>query len=330
VVHKITNHDKIIGPDRRAALIQAAADRMSLEGTMRPDAALRYATTAYANGDPNVIVAAGQVWRERPKRKDPAIKGFGPGAALRIVAVDRATGMAESAGGVYVNYGTYLGPNYYLAEWPLDFRADEGQAPQAPAEPPAEDAAPAAQEAEERFDPHMMYLIVGPSFERRMARKDAGEDVKPLDGHMPMIGECYRTELGKDGKSPFVFLDAVAYLRAHLADYLDRWPEWNDLHWHDGRGSMGAGALEFFNELGGEGCETDLAVGAYLGWWLWNRIMVDVVREHGGTAKDYSVMFMWSPDMVDPIVTAVPGADTTEPLTHDHPLAQVAGQQTLI
>lgn len=291
-------YDYIIGPDRRDQLIQAAADRIVLHRGISPDAARRYATTAYENCDPAVILAPGQVWK--PKKGD--------GEPFTVVHIDRDSRMAEDNGSA-INFD-YLTAGWTLTDWPTD----ASETPQPPTEPTTTDD---NEDDEDDYNPHHHYLII--------ERADHDPQQRPPSTHLAMSGEHYTTHIGKDGKTPFVFLDLPTYLAAHLADYRDGWQQWHDTVWT--KASRTERVIAFFNELGGSECDREVA--AWLGHWLHERVQSDAAREHGGAPTDFEVLFMWGAHMADEILPAVAGSDPREPLPGWHELAQVAGQSDL-
>ncbi|WP_431977610.1 hypothetical protein [Micromonospora haikouensis] len=312
----------IIGPDRRDQLIRAAADRLILEHGLAAEPALRYATAAYDDGDPIVLVAVGQVWRAK---RTPREEADAPRDEAVIAEVDRATAMAWTTTGRGLNYACHLGRHFDLVDWPADhpavaeYLAEQAAKAQATHADP-EDASTAPDDDEPLAD-GQLYLIIEHQHPKGTGRAD------PFDQHLTMLGDGYVVRLGRDGKTPFTFLDVPTYLRLHLHDYRDRWPEWRETSWKVNGGNIGI--LGYFNDLTGE-CELDdTAVCAYLGWWLWQRVREDAAREHGGTADDYHALFQWGPASANHVVPTVQGADPTQELPADHPANQCAGQVDL-
>ncbi|MCX5070880.1 hypothetical protein OOJ91_34090 [Micromonospora lupini] len=322
----MTLANPIIGPDRREHLIRAAADRLILEQGLAPDAALRYATAAYDNGDPIVLVAVGQVWRAK---RQPREEADAPRNEAVIAEVDRETAMALTTSGWSLHYGCYLGRHYDLVDWPAEHPAvaeylAEQSAKLQTAQAEAETEPAAAADDEDEEDPladGQLYLIV----ERRRPRDSDRPGV--FNRHLPMLSDGYLVHLGNDGKTPFTFLDVPTYLRLHLHDYRDRWPEWYATSWKANNGNLGI--LGYFNDISGECDLDDTAICAYLGWWLWQRVREDAAGEHGGTAEEYHALFQWGPASANHVVPLVQGADPTQELPADHPLNQCAGQVDL-
>lgn len=315
--------NRIVGDERREALITACADRLILNNAMAPHLARRYAEGEWADTGPAILAAPGQVWAAQSSEPDRDIVAALTGtdtSAFTIAHVERVTGMVCNGRGHAISFG-WLGTHYRLTEWPADFSAT-GERPQAPAAPiePAEHRGD-----EDKFDPRRMYV-------NAEAVSDSPADVNssPFDGHLPILGDGYTVKLLRSRKTgddwPLVHLDAIAYLTANLADYRDGFWQWHATEWapvdHQER------YFRHFNELGGSE-DVDLEVCAYLGRWLWQRIRGDVAREHGGNAADYHVGFMWAAWMGDLIVPEVIGADPREPLPVDHPLAQCDDQAVL-
>lgn len=312
--------EAIVGPQRREKLIAAAADRLVLNEGLTPEAAGPYARACWESLDPTVLVAPGQVWASR-KGGDPRgalaeVFGAADGSTFRIDTVDRETHMVEDGAGRSINYKSYLGRHYRLAEWPLEHQPGE-DTPQPPAA--VDDESPGWEEesdGEPEFDPRAMYMIV----EREDFTPPA--DGSFLDGHLAMLGHGYSTQLGRTGKN-FVALDVPAYLRANLADYRAGYEHWQATEWANTPG------LFHFNTHDGREAIYGTEVAAYLGYWLWQRIRSDAATEHGGTPTDYNPGFPWAPSYANKIIPAVAGADPREPLTADHPLSQCPGQLNL-
>ncbi|MBM0201795.1 hypothetical protein JNW90_00830 [Micromonospora sp. STR1s_5] len=324
----MTDANQIVGPERRTDLIRAAADRLILETSMAPDAALRYATAAYDVGDTVVLVAPGQVWRAKRGPRDAA---DAPSPEVVIAEVDRATGMVWLTSGGGLRYGAYLAENFDLVDWPATHPEvtaywaaesttdeEEGEPTESTGSDPTEDA---ASDDEDHLADGQLYVMVD------RQQPPATDPRTELAGHLPMLSDGYVVHLGTDGRTPFTFLDVPTYLRLHLLDYRAGWHEWYTTSWKPTQGNFGI--LGYFNHISGECDLEDTGIAAYLGWWLHQRIRADAAREHGGTPDDYHATMCWSPASANHIVPAVPGADPTQELAPDHPLNQCAGQVDL-
>lgn len=309
----------IVGPERREALLMARADRLIIDWGMSADMARRYAEGEWANCEPGVLVSPGQVWELKDGRRDPLDELLGVrDNVFRIAEVDRAEQMVGDGSGRRMNYVSYLGQHYRLASWHEEYLPG-AENPQAPAEPATVEETSETTE-EEGFDPRSLFLSVQRS-------SDRSADV--IGSWLPMLGDFYRTRLGRGGKGNFVSLDVLGYLAANLEDFRAGYWQWHDTEWVPAGRRGVPRFLEFFNELCFEEPETDAVLTAYLGSWLLNRIRSDAAREHGGTAGEYDAGFMWGAAVGDSIFPAVPGSDPRQELPVDHPLVQCPGQGDL-
>ncbi|TDC00020.1 hypothetical protein E1091_05745 [Micromonospora fluostatini] len=172
-------------------------------------------------------------------------------------------------------------------------------------------------------DPRALWVMVrrpGPDDEQRSW----------LDACVPMISEGYRTRYEVDG-TPSIEADAVALLRAGLADFRAGWPRWRDTDWADvpHAGDDRARAALFADVASADPQRVSLAVAAYLGVWLGRRILDDAALEHGGAVSEFEAYFDWALVLADEIVPAVDGGDPEQPLHADHPLLQAGGRSVL-
>lgn len=313
--------EAIVGPQRRAQLIEAYADRLVLDVGMSFEQARRYAASIWP--DVTVLIGVGQVWRRigDARRGDmPPLSGDST-EEVTIEAIDRWSGMVDVGQGRHLNITAYLTQRYELVAWP----------PECPAVPPEPLSAPAASlpqpeeqgssDDEEEFNPRGLFLLI---------HRDGGPDHD--DGHSPrhphgprwlqVLADHYTSTPTRCPGCYVVRLDVVGYLRANLADYRAGWPDWLDLWRPDS-------VWECFNEIGMP-YDTDPAIGGYMGRWLWDRISADVLAEYGGRRDDYSIVFMWAGHMADAIIDACPYADPTVELPPDHELMQGPGQLSLL
>jgi hypothetical protein len=312
--------DAIVGPQRRAQLIEAYADRLVLDIGMSFEQARRYAASIWP--DVTVLIGIGQVWRRigDARRGDmPPLSGDST-EEVTIEAIDRWSGMVDVGQGRHLNLTAYLTLRYELVAWP----------PECPAVPPEPLLAPAASlpqpeeqggsDDEEEFSPHQLFVLAhrnGPP------QDDDGHAERPHGPRwLPILADHFQSVPTRCPGCYMVWLDTVAYLRTHLADYRVGWPDWLDL-WRPGD------VWEYFNEWG-RGFVTDIEVAAYLGHWLWARIRAHVVAEHGPQEDGYSVVFMWAGHMADAIIDAYPYADPRRELPPDHELMQGPGQLSLL
>lgn len=306
--------DVIVGPDRRRQLIAAFADRLVLETSMPLGRAVAYGEQVWP--DRAVLLAPGQVWELIGEVRQSDI-----GAIMQVPAtltIERADpgAMVDMGGGRHL-HPDHLWTRYRLVDWPAHLPAIvEPQEPVGEPIPEPDEEEP----DEEQFDPRGMFVAVHPAIDPDP--KGPRPDHPP---YMPMVGEHYRSRDGFLRGCTCCFLvtlDVIEYLRAGLANYRDGWADYRD-------GWRRQDALFAFNEMTFDGYDTDTAVAAYLGHWLWESIRGDVVREHGGTVDDYDTMFMWGGHLADVVIEAFAYADPRVELPVDHDLMQCPGQQTL-
>lgn len=301
----------VIGSDRRDRLISRYADGLSLAWGMTQVAARRYATGLVDEAVPGAVLAIGQTWSQRD---GDAL----PGAELIRSVREKLYTVAgfTDDGLVSVNDGKLhlnarLFERMWLTAWPDTYTLiDEPQPPQATLPLPEEET---TEDDGERFDPHNLWI---------MAMRER-EDGLPLGEGLPLLGDHYRAVNWKKPEYEPSYgnaLDVPAYLAEHLADYRAGWPDFRDQF---DRGNW----LDHFNELGG--CDVDVAVAAYLGRWLWERVRADVVNEYGGTVDNFTVMFPWAPYYADAVVEAAPYSHPEWEIPSDHRLAQCDGQAEL-
>lgn len=310
--------DTIVGSQRRAQLVEAAADRIVLEVGMPWDRARGYADSIWP--DITVLIGVGQVWRRiGPQRPSDigAVLGHDD-EVVTITAIDRREGMVEVGEGRWLNLHLTLPVRYRLETWPAECPA----VPPEPVGPPAASCPPPEEQEcsddEEPFNPHGVFVMI---------HHDVREDNHSARPHgprwLPMMSEHYRSQPTRCPGCYMTTVDTAAYLSANLLDYRAGWPDFAD-RWRP------ADAWGYFNEINSSGYETDTSVAAYLGHWLWERIRADVVREHGGTVTDYTIMFMWGGHLADAVLDANPYADPRVELPPDHDLMQGPGQGSLL
>lgn len=318
----------VIGAERRTRLIERQADVLALEHGMPLDRARRYAGHQVDEAHAAVVLAVGQVW-SRPEGVTL------PGAALAgsRIAADSYTVlgfgqpgpsgqvMVQIGEGSWVSIDTF--ESMWLTAWPETYTLRnephpltvtgvllEGGAIEEEDAPAEEDG-----DAGDGFDPRAVWFI---AYRTGEAGFGTGEG-------LPLLSAPYRAVNWKKPEyEPFYgnALDVPAYIAEHLADYRAAWPDYRD-RWN-GEDS----AFDAFNELDG-GCECDVRVAAYIGWWLWQRVRSDVVAEYGGTVADFEVHHMWGPAKADAVLAAAPYADPEWEIPADHPLAQCDGQTAL-
>ncbi|MFG1683546.1 hypothetical protein ACGFNP_25480 [Nonomuraea sp. NPDC049269] len=303
----------VIGPERRDRLISRYADGLVLTHGMSMNAARRYATELVDDADPGAVLSIGQTWSQRDGRSLP-------GGELILSVREKSytvagftdDGMVEVGDGS-LHLGAHLFAGMWLTGWPDTYTLadDEAQAPQAALPEPGEgDETPAG---EDRFDPRSLWVMAHRSDENGL----------PLGEGLPLLTAHYRAVNWKKPEYEPSYgnaLDVPAYLDEYLADYRAGWPDF--------RAQFKPGEwLDYFNGLGG--CETDIAVAAYLGRWLWQRVRSDVVHEYGGTVDGFDVMFPWAPYYADAVLEAAPYADPEWEIPSDHRLAQCDGQRSL-
>lgn len=303
----------VIGPARRERLITRYADGLSLRHGMSAAAARRYATGLVDDAIPAAVLAVGQTWTQRD---GDALSGAG---LVRSVAEKSYTVAAVTGDGlVSVCDGLrHMNPRLFqrmwLTAWPDEHTLEDEPQPPAAALPPPEEEETSG-DGEEQFDPHNLWVTV------TRTRHDI-----PFRGDgLPLLGDHYRAVNWKKPEYPPCYgnsLDIPAYLAEHLADYRAGWPAFVDQF------QRGVTSLAYFTDLGA--CECDIAVAAYLGSWLWQRVGSDVIAEYGGTVDDYDVMFQWGPYMADMVIEAAPYAHPEWEIPSDHRLAQCAGQMAL-
>jgi hypothetical protein len=305
----------VIGPDRRERLIARYADGLSLRWGMTTGAARRYAAGLVDEAVPVAVLAVGQTWTQRDGEALP-------GGDLFRFAAEKSytvTGFTEE-GLVSVGDGKFhmnprLFANMWLTAWPDHHTLiDEPQAPAAALPPPEEEETrDEGTDDEGQFDPRNVWVTVS-----------RADEAKPVPDWLPLLGDDYRAVNWRKPEYPPSYgnaLDVPAYLDKHLADYRAGWPDFRDQFKTESW-------LDYFNEMGG--CDCDIAVAAYLGQWLWQRVRSDVVAEYRGTVKDYDVMFMWGPYMADAVLEAAPYAHPEWEIPADHRLAQCEGQTSLM
>ncbi len=308
--------DGIVGSQRRIQLIEAAADRIVLEVGMPWERARAYAASCWP--DIGVLIGVGQVWRRVGERRPGDI-----GAVMNVddelvtvTAVDRDQAMVEVGAGRWLHLYYTLPVRYRLDAWPPECPATPATpvAPAGASLPPPEEQDHS--DDEERFDPRAVYVLI---------HHDVRDDGHAKHGPrwLPMMGDHYRSRPVRCPGCYMTTVDTVAYLSAHLLDYRAGWTDFLD-QWRPGD------AWNYFNEINATGYDTDTEVASYLGWWLWERVRADVVREHGGTLVDYSVMFMWGGHLADAVIEANPYADPRIELPPDHDLMQGPGQTNLL
>jgi hypothetical protein len=309
----------VIGEERREQLIARYADRLVLKFGMRPGPARRYAEGLVDAAEPGAVLAAGQVWSKPDgvktkgeelfrflRDKTYTIEGFGqPGPSNQIM-------VKVSEGGWYA---VHVFERWWLTGWPEEHGVDVK--PQPPGAPLPDDTDPPDDDTDEDrevYAPRSVWFMV-----------NRVKDGLSVGEGLPLLSAPYRAcNWHKPEYDPSYgnALDVVAYLETHLADYRAGWPDYR-AQWKT-RESVWAA----FNELD-SGCECDIRVAAYLGYWLWQRVRSDVVTEYGGTVDDYDVMHMWGPSKADIILAAAPYADPEWEIPPDHPLAQCQGQTGL-
>lgn len=300
----------VIGPERRDRLITRYADRLSLTYGMTAESARRYTEGLADDADPAVLLAVGQTWSQPDGKILPGGELFGFAAAGSYTIVGFTGDGMVSVGDGTVHLGAHLFRGMWLTSWPDTFTLeDEPEPPQQPiAEQPDKPT-----EGEPDFDPRVLWV---------MAHRSR-EDGLPIGEGLPLLGDHYRAVNWRKPEYEPSFgnaLDVPAYLEEHLADYRAGWPDFQNEF-------AGGDWLDYFNHLGA--CETDLAVAAYLGRWLWQRVRSDVVTEHGGTVNDYDVMFPWAPCYADLVLEVAQYAHPEWEIPADHRLAQCDGQADL-
>lgn len=301
----------VIGPDRRERLIARYADRLSLTFGMTMPAARRYAQELVDDADPGAVLAIGQTWSQRDGKTIPGSE------LIKSVREKSYTVAGFTDDGMVVvgdgklHLGTHLFTSMWLTAWPDTCDLDEE--PQPPQEPlPAEDDGDNSDEGD-RLDPRNLWVMVS----------RCREDGLPIGEGLPLLGVHYRAVNWKKPEYEPSYgnaLDIPAYLDEHLADYRAGWSDFQAEF-------AGGDWLDYFNGFGA--CETDLAVAAYLGRWLWQRVRSDVVTEYGGTVDGYDVMFPWAPYYADAVLDAAPYAHPEWEIPADHRLAQCEGQGSL-
>jgi hypothetical protein len=299
----------VIGPERRERLISRYADGLVLTHGMSVNAARRYATELVDDADPGAVLRVGQTWTQRDGRSLP-------GAELILSVREKSytvagftdDGMVEVGDGA-LHLGAHLFTQMWLTAWPDTITLDDE--PQPPADPlpePEDD-----DEQGERLDPRNLWVMAS----------RCREDGLPLGEGLPLLAAHYRAVNWKKPEYEPSYgnaLDVPAYLNEHLADYRAGWPDF--------RAQFKPGEwLDYFNGFGG--CEADIAVAAYLGRWLWQRVRSDVVAEYGGTVDGFDVMFPWAPYYADAVLEAAPYAHPEWRIPPDHRLAQCDGQDSL-
>lgn len=301
----------VIGPDRREKLVIRYADGLSLAHGMTMVAARRYAQELVDEADPGAVLAIGQTWSQRDGKAIPG------GELIRSVREESYTVAGFTDDGMVVvgdgrlHLGTHLFTGMWLTAWPDTFTLDdEPQPPQAELPDDEDDD----QGDRERFDPHNLWIVA----------HRTREDGLPLGEGLPLLGADYRAVNWKKPEYEPSYgnaLDIPAYLDANLDDYRAGWADFRAQY-------DGGNWLDYFNGLGGG--EADLAVAAYLGRWLWQRVRSDVVHEYGGTVNDFDVMFPWAPYYADGVLEAAPYAHPEWEIPSDHRLAQCEGQGSLL
>lgn len=180
----------------------------------------------------------------------------------------------------------------------------------------------ATKPVDETYNPHSTFVIVNPNQPPEPGKLD----------FLPVQGSAFTIRPGRDGTTPFVFLDVPAYLRQHLADYREGWKDWLE-EWER---LPDWGALAYFNDYSDGPPPSDPTidlpgdVAAYLGAWLWQRLVVDVVTQHGGKPEDYQVSFAWTPWMANHVAVIVPEVDPRMALPDNHPLVTHPAQGELL
>lgn len=178
-----------------------------------------------------------------------------------------------------------------------------------------------AKPAAQGYDPHSVFVIINPN-------------QPPVPGELDFLavtGDEFEIKPGRDGTTPFVFLDVPAYLRRHLGEYRGGWAAWLE-EWE----AEPWPAIFYFNDLSDDptGADPDaglpVEVAIYLGVWLWERILADVVAQHGGKPDDFQVSFAWADWMVDHIAAVVPEVDPRRPVPDNHWLVTHPAQQELV
>jgi hypothetical protein len=301
----------VIGPDRRERLIVRYADRLSLAHGMTMVAARRYAQELVDDADPGAVLAVGQTWSQRDGGKIPGSE------LIKSVREKSYTVAGFTGDGMVVvgdgnlHLGAHLFGRMWLTAWPDTYTLDDEPQPPTAGLPEPDDEQPVSDE--ERFNPRNLWV---------MAHR-ADEDGLPIGEGLPLLGTHYRAvNWHKPEYEPNYgnALDVPAYIDEHLADYRTGWLDFRDQF-------KSRDWLDYFNGLGA--AEVDVAVAAYLGHWLWERVRADVVAEYGGTVKGYDVMFPWAPYYADAVLEAAPYAHPEWEVPSDHPLAQCDGQASL-
>ncbi|MEV0236929.1 hypothetical protein [Nonomuraea sp. NPDC050786] len=304
----------VIGPERRERLITHYADGLSLAHGMSAAAARRYATELVDDADPGAVLRIGQTWTQRDGEKLPGGDVFRFAGEKSYTVVGFTDDGLVSVGDGKFHLNARLFRNMWLTAWPEEYTLiEEPQPPQAALPPPEEDAADGGDDDEERFDPRNHWAMV----------HRCREDGLPTGEGLPLLGDDYRAVNWKKPEYEPCYgnaLDIPAYLDKYLDDYRAGWPDFLATF-------KTAGWLDYFNALGA--CDCDVAVAAYLGRWLWQRVRSDVVAQYGGTVDEYDVMFMWAPFMADAVLEAAPYAHPEWEIPPDHPLAQCDGQADL-
>lgn len=304
----------VIGPQRREKITDQNAHGLVLNHGMPLDRARKYAASFIEAADTVSIIRVGQVWARKEGQKLPGdsiseLLGREPDETYTVDGFEGA--MVHVGGQRFIN--VCLFNDLHLVAWPEEFDLSD-EAPKPPQQPIAEDEEDDADEDVERFDPHSLWT---------MAHRSAEWSADKPTPYLPLLGDHYTAvNMYKPEFDPGYSnkLDIPAYLTEHLVDYRAGWPDWSaqsDGNW-----------MFQFNELDG-GCECDIAVSAYLGYWLWQRVRSDVVTEHGGTVDDYDVGFMWAPGMADLVLEVAPFADPEWEMPPDHRLALCDGQASL-
>jgi hypothetical protein len=318
--------EAVIGTERKAKLIQLAADRVALQYGMTLADAVRYVEQTWP--EPAYVVAIGQVWRRRAGLKRSAMQdlmGHAEQEAVTVTGIDRFERMVDVGGGRHINFDMFLPHEYDLVAWSDEFvpGVDDPQPPAASQPPPEE------QETEgddDEDDPRALPVLVQLQSELDQYMRLTAEEKKAKGGclprWLPMTGDGYRSIPGRCGTCYIVTLDVPAYLAMHLGAYRAGWPDFRDAY-------RSKDAMDYFNELAAEEYDVDVVHAAYLGKWLWDRLRGDVVREHGGNVDDYDVGFMWGTYKAWRVAEVCPLIDPACELPVDHPLLQCDNQETL-
>lgn len=301
----------VIGPERRERLIVRYADGLSLTHGMTTAAARRYAQELVDDAAPGAVLAIGQTWSQEDGKVIPGselIKSVREKSYT--VAGFTDDGMVVVGDGT-LHLGTHLFGGMWLTAWPDSYTLDdEPEPPQAALPQPEEEE---VHSDADRFDPRHLWVMVHRS----------SEDGLPIGEGLPILGAHYKAVNWKKPEYEPSYgnaLDILAYLDEHLADYREGWADFRAQY-------DGGNWLDYFNGLGA--CEADLAVAAYLGRWLWQRVRSDVVHEYGGTVVDFDVMFAWAPYYADAVLEVAPYAHPGWEIPADHRLAQCDGQTGL-